>query len=268
MEITRPWVMGILNVTPDSFHAESRTEVPRAAVARVKDMLEAGADIIDIGACSTRPGSIPVSEEQEMSRLTPILEAVRSSFPDACLSIDTFRACVAEECLRRWDVAIINDISGGGDPAMFRVVTDQDAAYVLMHMRGMPSDMDDRCIYVNVVADVISELAFRLNEARIAGICNVIIDPGFGFAKNTEQNLTILKHLDAFKVLGCPLLAGMSHKRMTRPECKPGVPAPGPATTIALNAIAIEKGASIIRVHDVREGVLTAQIIGRLWNLE
>lgn len=261
-EMTRPWVMGILNVTPDSFHPSSRAQSPEEAACKAAEMAAAGADIIDVGACSTRPGSVSVSEEEELRRLEGAMEAIRRRLPSGSvlISVDTFRASVAAECLRRWDVDIINDVSGGADPGMFPTVARHGAAYVLMHSRGCPADMDSRCGYGDVVADVIRELAFRLNEARLAGLCNVIIDPGFGFAKTVGQNLTLLRHLDRFRVLGCPVLAGISRKRMTVDGSL--------ASTIALNAVAIAAGASIIRVHDVAEGVATAQTVGSLWNLD
>lgn len=264
----RPWVMGILNATPDSFHAPSRigplasADAAAEAVTRVGAMLDAGADIIDIGACSTRPGSQPPSPGEEMRRLEAVMPALRRAFPDALLSVDTFRASVARECLERWEVDVINDVSGGADPDMFSVVAAAGATYVLMHMRGTPADMDSRCSYGDVVADVVGELAFRLNEARDAGICNVIVDPGFGFAKTLEQNLVLLKHLRNFAILGCPLLVGMSRKRMA------AVSGDTLISTVALNAVALSQGASIIRVHDVPEGVATAQTVGSLWNLE
>lgn len=262
VELTRPWVMGILNVTPDSFYEPSRVSEPVKAVARVGEMLDAGADIIDIGACSTRPGARLVSPEEEMKRLSAALEAVRAAYPDAVISVDTFRASVARECLSRWNVEIINDISGGDDPEMYDVVARHGAVYVLMHKRGLPEDMDTRCEYGDVVADVVRELAFRLNEARKAGICDVIVDPGFGFAKTVGQNLRLLDNLELFRELGCPLLVGISHKRMTGSLTDSEVP------TVTLNAVALYKGANIIRVHDVEAGVSTAQTIGKLWNLE
>lgn len=261
LSLSRPAVMGILNITPDSFYAGSRTLDAYEAVKRAGDMLSAGASIIDIGACSTRPGSSPVDAEEELRRLHAPLEAIRSAFPSALLSVDTFRASVAEECLSRWNVDIINDVSGGTDPGMFETVARHDAIYVLTHSRGTSADMDSRCSYSDVVAEVISELAFRLDEARRAGVCNIIVDPGFGFAKNVEQNFRLLNCLEYFKELGCPILVGMSRKRMSG-SANSVVP------TVALNAVALYKGASVIRVHDVKEGVETVKVMERLWNLE
>lgn len=267
IEFRRPWVMGILNVTPDSFYSGSRTPSAAEALMRARVMLAEGADILDIGACSTRPGSEPVSADEELERLMPALTAIREHFPEAVISVDTFRARVAEECLKSGKADIINDVSGGEDPAMFDVVSRHGAIYILMHSRGNPNNMDSLCNYGDVTADVVSELAFSLDEARKAGICNVIIDPGFGFAKTTRQNLQLLVNLDRLKVLECPILAGLSRKRFVREsgECEL---ADSLTPTIALNSAALLKGASIIRVHDVREAVLTAKTIGKLWNSE
>lgn len=253
VRMKRPWVMGIFNATPDSFYEP----------ARYPDMRTfEGADIIDIGACSTRPGSLPVTADEELSRLEGPVYEIRKAFPDAILSVDTFRAEVAEVCLSRWKVDMVNDISGGNDPDMFSTVARHKALYVLMHMRGVPADMDSRTQYDDVVADVIRELAFRLAEARKAGIMDIFIDPGFGFAKSVSQNFTLLRNLRNFRVLGCPLLVGMSRKRMTRVE---GVADPA-AASVALDAFALANGADVIRVHDVKAGLSTVNIFANLWN--
>lgn len=263
IEIRRPLVMGILNVTPDSFYAASRTPEPAEALRRAGAMIEEGADILDIGACSTRPGSESPSEEEEIRRLMPALRAIRERLPQALISVDTFRPGVARRAIEECGADIINDISGCSDAEMLDVVAEGKAAYILMHMRGVPADMDEKCAYDDVTADVIRELAFKLNEARMRGVCNVIIDPGFGFAKTTEQNFRLLARLDRFKILGCPILAGLSRKRMVREagECDA---ADSLAATVALNAAALMKGASIIRVHDVREAVQTVKSIYRV----
>ena len=264
MEITRPLVMGILNLTPDSFYAPSRVMQAEEAVKRVKVMLGEGADIIDIGACSTRPGSGSVPADEELHRLEAPLTAIRNAYPEAVISLDTFRADVADESIKRWKIDIINDISGGADSNMFETVGRHKVPYILMHMRGTPADMDTHCDYgEDVTADVVKELAFRLDLLRRNGVADVIVDPGFGFAKNTSQNLKLLSQLDYFKVLGCPILAGLSRKRMVREagECDTS---DALVSTVALNSVALMKGASIIRVHDVREGVQTAKTIHKL----
>lgn len=266
LRLDRPRVMGILNATPDSFHAPSRAASAPDAVRRAGEMLSQGADIIDIGACSTRPGSESPAPEEEMRRLEAVVPALREAFPEAMLSIDTFRASVAGHCLDRWGVEMINDVSGGDDPDMFATVAAHGAAYVLMHMRGIPADMDSRCDYADVTADVVRELAFRVDAARAAGICNLVVDPGFGFAKTEAQNFELLRNLDRLAVLGCPVLVGMSRKRMTHEAG--GDDTSALAATVALNAVAMTKGAAFVRVHDVREAAAAANMISKLWNSE
>lgn len=264
IEIERPLVMGILNLTPDSFYAPSRRQTAEEAVKRVGSMIEEGADIIDIGACSTRPGSESVSAEEETGRLRAPLEAIRKAYPDVLISLDTFRGEVADECIERFEIDIINDISGNPDERMIETVATHQAGYILTHMRGIPANMMTRCDYgEDVVADVVKELAFSLDRLHRHGGANVIVDPGFGFAKTTEQNLRILNHLDYLKVLGCPVLAGISRKTMVRDagECDL---ADSLVSTVALNAVALMKGASVIRVHDVREGRQTVRTITNL----
>lgn len=264
VEFSRIWVMGILNLTPDSFFAGSRTLRADDALMRVRTMLGQGADIIDIGACSTRPGSAPASADEELNRLSGPLEAIRKAFPEAIISIDTFRTHVARECLEKWKVDIINDISGGEDDGMLEAVARAGAGYVMMHMRGTPATMDSLCHYeADVTTEVVRELAFRLDNARRAGVANVIVDPGFGFAKTPEQGYELLSRLDRLKVLGCPILAGISRKRMVREAAGCDL-ADALIPTVAMNAAAILKGADIIRVHDVSEAVLTAKSIDML----
>lgn len=264
VEFSRPWVMGILNLTPDSFFPGSRTLNADEAVKRARAMLEQGADIIDIGACSTRPGSEAPTAEEELRRLEAPLEAIRRAFTEAIISVDTFRSSVARECLERWGVDIINDISGGDDPDMYAVVAAAGACYVMMHRRGTPADMDSCCEYeTDVTTEVVKELAFRLDAARRAGLCNVIVDPGFGFAKTSEQNYELLAHLERLRVLECPILVGLSRKRMVRDAAGCDL-ADALIPTVAMNAAAILNGANIIRVHDVAEGCLTAKAVAKL----
>lgn len=254
-------VMGILNATPDSFYSASRCQEAAEACRRAGAMLEAGADIIDIGGCSTRPGASLPSAEEEIERLRPVLEAIRGKYPDAVISVDTFRSKVARECAERWQVDIINDISGGlFDPEMAPTVAETGCGYVLMHTRGLPDDMATRTDYEDgVVAGVLRETAFRVDEFRQAGVCNIIIDPGFGFAKTIEQNYELLDRLDAFKIFDAPILAGVSRKSMIwRPlGISPEEALPG---TTALGMASLMKGASILRVHDVEAAVQTVKV--------
>ncbi len=254
MDLSTPKVMGILNVTPDSFYPESRIEGREALRGRVEMMMSEGVDIFDLGGYSTRPGASEVSEEEEYRRLAWGLEEIRSIYPDAVISVDTFRSGVARRCVEEWGVQIINDIGGGTlDDRMFETIADLKVAYVLMHTRGTPATMTQLTHYDDVVAEVVRDLAFKASELRKLGVCDIILDPGFGFAKDVEGNFQLLNNLDQFGVMGLPLLAGLSRKSMiwrllgiTPEEALNG--------TTALNMVALMKGADILRVHDVKEG--------------
>lgn len=264
MDFRSPKVMGIVNVTPDSFYGGSRVGTAEAVRRRVAEMRRDGADIIDIGGFSSRPGASDVSPEEEYNRLAGGLEAVRIEWPEAIVSVDTFRAEVARRCVEEWDVAIVNDIGGGTlDPDMWDTVAELGVTYVLMHMRGTPATMTGLTDYGDVTAEVLSDLAFKLAKLREAGVADVIIDPGFGFAKTVEQNYRLLADLREFRVLGAPLLAGLSRKTMiwktlgvTADEARDG--------TIALDTVALMNGADILRVHDVRPAVETIKLLEQL----
>lgn len=264
MDFRSPKVMGIVNVTPDSFYGGSRVETAEAVRRRVAEMRRDGADIIDIGGFSSRPGASDVSSEEEYNRLAGGLEAVRIEWPEAIVSVDTFRAEVARRCVEEWNVAIVNDIGGGTlDPDMWNTVAELGVTYVLMHMRGTPATMTGLTDYGDVTAEVLSDLAFKLAELREAGVADVIIDPGFGFAKTVEQNYRLLADLREFRVLGAPLLAGLSRKTMiwktlgvTADEARDG--------TIALDTVALMNGADILRVHDVRPAAETIKLLEQL----
>ncbi len=263
LSFRRPWIMGILNVTSDSFYAGCRAEDEAAITQRVRAIRDEGADCIDIGACSTRPGSQPVDEATELRRLLAAIAIVRREWPDAVVSIDTFRASVARRCVEA-GADIINDISGGTlDPDMFDTVAELRVPYILMHMRGTPADMQEHTQYGDVVADVITELAYRIRELRERGVCDIIVDPGFGFAKDAEQNYQLMRGLDEICRIGLPVLVGISRKSMIwRPlGITPAEALPG---TIALNAYALMHGASILRVHDVGAAVQCREVMGRL----
>lgn len=258
VEFTRPAVMGIVNVTPDSFYDGSRTSASEAA-DRVAAMLDDGADMIDLGGYSSRPGAEAVSVTEELERLLPAIDSIRERFPDVLLSVDTFRAAVAEKCLSH-GADIINDIGGGDlDHAMFETVARTGAPYILMHMRGTPASMQSMTDYTDVAADVLRDLAFKTDRLHRLGVCDVIIDPGFGFAKTVDQNYRLLGALGAFRELGCPVLAGVSRKTMIWKELgiSPGESLNG---TTAINMIALINGADILRVHDVRECAETVRL--------
>lgn len=260
--MTHPVVMGILNATPDSFFAGSRIGTDKSSIEQVIDvarrMLHEGATFLDVGGYSTRPGADAVSSSQEADRVLPVIEAILTNFPDALISIDTFRADVARQAIES-GAALINDVSGGMlDPAMFATVADLNQTssipYVLMHLRGTPQTMNALAVYTDLITEVIDELAIQLTTLRTLGVKDVILDPGFGFAKTVEQNFFLLKHLTDFRVFEEPLLVGLSRKTTIWKTLKISADEALNGTTV-LNTAALLKGASILRVHDVREAV-------------
>ena len=262
--IDRPWVMGIVNVTPDSFYSGSRVNDELTLVERVHQMLAEGADVIDVGACSTRPGSESVDEQGEKERLQWALAVIRREMPDGLLSVDTYRAAVARRCVEDWGADIINDISGGTlDGEMFSTVASLRVPYVLMHTRGTPETMASLTDYDNVAADVLEWMARRIDELRQMGVADVIADPGFGFAKTLEQNYELLARLDAFHALDAPLLVGVSRKRMIYSAL--GCDADGALNgTTVINTLVLQQGAHILRVHDVAAAVQAVKLTSLL----
>lgn len=261
LTIERPLVMGIVNVTPDSFYGVSRVEAGGELLARCRRMLADGADIIDIGACSTRPGSEPVGEAEELKRLHAAFEQLNAEFPDAVFSVDTFRARVARECVKEHAVAIINDVSGfDADAAMLDTVAELNVPYVLTHSKGAAGDTPN---YTDFIPEVFKQLADKMWHLRQRGVNDVIIDPGFGFGKTLEQNYTMLDLLEEFSMLDAPLLVGVSRKSMITKAL--GVtPEEALNGTSVLNTIALMKGAHILRVHDVKPAVEAAKLVAQL----
>lgn len=264
-EYTRPAVMGILNVTPDSFYAGSRVAGAADMHRRIEQMLAQGADIIDVGGYSSRPGADEVSTEEEMARVRRGVEAIRSVSADIPVSVDTFRASVARSAVLDWGADIINDISGGAiDSQMFPTVAELKVPYILMHMRGTPATMQTMTEYEDVTADVVAELSGLMHQLELAGVADVIIDPGFGFAKTLDQNYELMNHLPQLaRLLDKPVLVGISRKSMitkllsvTSDDALPG--------TVALNTFALLNGASVLRVHDVEAAVHAVKIVSRL----
>jgi len=253
--IDRPWVMGIINVTPDSFYCGSRINDEASLVERVHQMVADGADIIDVGACSTRPGSESVDEQGEMQRLQWALPIIGREAPGVVLSVDTYRAAVARRCVEEWGADIVNDISGGTlDGGMFETVARLHVPYVLTHMRGTPGTMTAMTGYNDVAADVLEWLARRIDNLRQMGVADVIADPGFGFAKDVEENYRLLACLDAYRALDAPLMVGVSRKRMIYTPLNTTADDALNGTTV-VNTLAIERGAHILRVHDVKPAV-------------
>lgn len=248
----RPAVMGILNVTPDSFFSGSRAMSAYDIERRVETMLTQGVDIIDIGACSTRPGADPVSDDEETARLSRGMEIVRRLAPDIPVSVDTFRASVARSAVTTMGCDIVNDISGGTlDDNMVATVADLHCPYILMHMRGTPATMQTLTEYRDdVTATVISELQRQVRRFEQAGVADIIIDPGFGFAKTVDQNYAVMAGLRRFAIFGRPVLVGISRKSMITKALSIRADEALEATT-ALNAYALDRGADILRVHDV-----------------
>lgn len=264
VQLDKPLVMGILNVTPDSFYPASRTEGDAEIAARAKQIIDEGGSIIDIGAYSSRPGADDVPPEEEMRRLAHALRIIRQAVGDAVCSVDTFRADVARMCVEEYGVAMVNDISGGElDGAMFDTVARLKVPYVLMHMKGTPKDMQRDPAYENVLGEVMQYLAGKVATLNDKGVSDIVIDPGFGFGKTLDDNYRLMAHLDLFKELGCPLLVGVSRKSMI---CKLlGITADDALNgTTALDTFALMKGADILRVHDVRQAVEAVEITGKL----
>ena len=255
-----PRIMGILNATPDSFFAGSRKQTEAEIAARVQQIREEGADIIDVGAYSTRPGAADVSPAEEWQRLAAALDIVRREHPAALVSVDTFRAEIAQRCVETYGVSMINDISGGdADAQMFDTVAALRVPYVLMHCKGTPQTMQQAPEYANVTAEVITDLSRKVRSLRERGVADIVIDPGFGFGKTVAHNYALLRHLDDFRIFNLPLLVGVSRKSMiTRPL---GITADAALNgTTVLNTISLMKGASILRVHDVKEAVEVARL--------
>lgn len=262
----RPVVMGIINATPDSFHAGSRHTEATDAAAATTAMIAAGAGMIDVGACSSRPGAEDIPAEEECRRLAAVLPAVREAVgPEVPISVDTFRASVARRAVLEWGADIVNDISGGEkDLDMDATVAALGCPYVLMHMRGTPSDMGSLTDYpAGVTAEVAGYISRRAAALHAAGVADIIVDPGFGFAKTPGQNYELLEALPLLARQGMPVLVGMSRKSML--SRLPGVtPRTIVAATTAANVLAIERGASIVRVHDVAAAVAAVAVINAL----
>lgn len=265
LDLSQPQVMGILNVTPDSFYDGSRCPDMTAVAKRVETILSEGADMIDVGGYSSRPGCVDVSVDEEKRRLAIGFEAIRRLSPDAVISVDTFRAEVARWSVEEWGVQIINDISAGElDADMFDVVAQLRVPYIMMHMRGTPEAMMQQQYlhYDDVVADVLQYFAAKIDRLAYMGVNDIIIDPGFGFSKTIDDNYRLMRHLDEFARLGLPLLVGISRKSMIY-KLLDVTPAESLNGTTALNVMALLGGAHILRVHDVKQAVEAVKIVGK-----
>lgn len=248
----KPLIMGILNMTPDSFFDGGKNKNIEIALNSVSQMVENGVDIIDIGAYSSRPGAALISSQEEIDRSIPIIERIKTIHPDIVLSIDTFRADVAEATVKA-GVHIINDISGGSiDAEMFATVARLQVPYILMHMRGTPETMQSMTEYDDIVTDISTYFGDKISQLRALGVKDIILDPGYGFSKTVEQNYELLQRVNEFHYLGLPILGGISRKSMIYKKL--GItPQESLNATTALNTLLVERGVQILRVHDVKE---------------
>jgi dihydropteroate synthase len=263
IDLTTPKVMGILNITPNSFFDGGKYKNENELLVRVEKMLTEGADFIDVGAYSSKPNAEFVSEKEEISRIIPVVDLLQKHFPEALLSIDTFRAEVARVCIEN-GAAIINDISAGKlDDKMLETIAKFNVPYIMMHMKGTPQNMQTFVQYDNIIKEMLFYFSERIAAARALGINDLIVDPGFGFAKTLEQNFEILRKLELFHILELPLLAGVSRKSMIYKTLESNADMALNGTTV-LNTIALAKGAKILRVHDVKEAVECVRLFNKL----
>lgn len=263
IDLSTPLVMGIVNITPDSFFQESRKQSESEIVNRVRQILEEGGRIIDIGGQSTSPTSSLIPATEEFNRLEPALRIIRKEFPDAILSVDTFYSEVAKPAVEKYGVNIINDISGGQiDGKMFDTVARLNVPYILMHMRGTPQTMQQHTGYDNLIQEILYYFSERIAKLNLLGVNDIIIDPGFGFSKTMDQNYQLMAYLKYFNIFEVPILAGISRKSMIYKllECSPQESLNG---TTVLNTVALLSGAAILRVHDVKEAVECVKIAKR-----
>lgn len=260
-----PVVMGILNVTPDSFFAESRKNTEEEIILRVRQILDEGGKIVDVGAYSSRPGADDVSPEEEMKRLAFALGLLNREFgTDIIYSIDTFRADVARMCVEEYGAAIINDISGGEmDSRMFDTVADMNVPYILMHMKGTPANMQLNPVYEDLFGEVFRYMSEKVETLKLKGVNDIVLDPGFGFGKTLDDNYRLMAHMEEFSVFGLPLLVGISRKTMIYRLLGTSADEALNGTSV-LNTISLMKGADILRVHDVREAVECVRIVEKL----
>jgi dihydropteroate synthase len=261
MDLKTPRLMGILNVTPDSFYDGGYYFNKDTAIRQVQQMIEEGADIIDVGGYSSRPGAENIAPGDEWERLHPVLEMIRERYPDVIISVDTFRSDIARKAVHHYRVDMINDISGGElDKEMFSTIAELNVPYVMMHMKGTPQNMKDKAQYDDLIREVSAYFAKKVDELRNLGVNDIIIDPGFGFSKNIDQNFAMLKNLKDLDIFGLPILVGLSRKSMIYKTLKIQ-PQEALTGTIALNTLALLHGANILRVHDVKAARETIQIM-------
>ncbi len=264
LELSTPVVMGVINITPDSFYDGGKYENKKEILKRAEQILSEGGAIIDIGACSTRPGKKCISEREEIKRLLPAVEIIRQKFQDAILSIDTFRSNIVRKLVLEYGDCIINDISGGTlDDKMFTTIAELQLPYIMMHIKGTPQNMQNNPVYDDLIKDIIKYFSEKLVILQKIGVKDVILDPGFGFGKTLEQNYELLKNLAHFKIFQLPLMVGISRKSMIF-KLLNTTPQESLNGSTVLNTIALLNGADILRVHDVKQAVEVIKIVEKL----
>lgn len=265
VSLANPKVMGIINITPDSFFVGSRVGLNQELLVQTENMLKAGATFIDIGGQSTRPGATLIGEDEELRRVIPAIELIKQEFPEALISIDTFSAKVAKAAIEA-GACIINDISAGDDdPNMFSLLAELRVPYIMMHKKGLPENMQDNPMYQNICLEIIDYFAAKIERLKSLNVPDIILDPGFGFGKTLEHNYELLSKLDRLKLFELPILIGVSRKSMIQKVLN--VPASDALNgTTALHMIALEKGAKILRVHDVKEAVECVKLHAQIGN--
>jgi dihydropteroate synthase len=268
LDLSMPKVMGIINVTPDSFYKGSRLTGEKDIIRTATRMVEDGADILDIGGYSSRPHAEDISPEVEKNRVLPAINLIRKELPDAILSVDTFRSEIAREAVNEYGANIINDISAGeADQRMFSVVKELNIPYIMMHMKGNPRTMQDNPVYDDVVADILKWFSQKIVKLQSAGVKDIILDPGFGFGKTLKQNFEILRRFNDFTIAGLPLMAGISRKSMISKTLSVSSEEALNGSTV-LNTIALINGADILRVHDVKEAVQAVRLVNEVKGTE
>ncbi len=266
ISLDTPLVMGILNVTPDSFYADSRKQTAEAIEERINTILSEGGTIVDLGGYSSRPDAAEVSEAEEMERLAFALSVINKNYPDLIVSVDTFRAGVARRCVEDFGVAMINDISGGElDSAMFETIAGLQVPYILMHMRGTPQTMKHQTDYEDMMGEIMLYFSRKVKQLRLLGVNDIILDPGFGFSKKLEQNYELMRHLREFQLFELPLLVGVSRKRMVYQLLGTTAEESLNGTTV-LHTYSLLNGTDILRVHDVRAAMDAVKIVQKLTN--
>lgn len=260
IDLSEPAVMAILNLTPDSFYSQSRINTIDQALKKTAKFIEEGAQFIDIGAYSSRPGAIHISEAEELERLMPIVEAIAKAFPETLISIDTFRAKVAEAAILS-GAHLINDISAGNlDEAMFETIAKLQVPYIIMHMKGNPQNMQENPSYENITNEVLTYFMEKVNQLRKLGVKDIIIDPGFGFAKTIDHNYKLLQEMESLNILSLPILVGFSRKSMITKVLDIRNKDALNGTSV-LNTISLQKGATILRVHDVKSAMECIKLV-------